>query len=483
MPGNKTKTSRTLRQVAWRYTILTHRWIGVLVGLVILIWCLSGIVMMYEQYPELDLEEQMAGLGPVNLAQCCRGKHSTEDAEARVRWFVVENSLDILVLRASTTSGSNIAIDLATGLRIDGWTDEQLIAIGTDYAAAQDWSAPNKVSRIERDQWTVQGQYQRHRPILKFENSDGQNWYVSDSTGQVVQVTSRSERFWNWLGSVPHWLYPTILRQHPEIWSQVVIWLSAIGVFLTLTGIAIGIKQLNWRPGQRNSPYKRWNAWHHYAGLVFGLFTLSWVLSGLFSMNPLGAFESRSFAIERMALNGVNQSLDDVVATIDEIKHSVPTGTVRIESAYWLGEPFLLAYDRVGSAQRFSADGVVANLTASDIQNAMVELGLSDFRMDRLRHEDTYYYSKHNEVELPVFRVSNAQNERLYISETSGRLLFTVDQGQRYYRWLFDAMHRGDFHSIVRTRPLWDILVLMLLLGTTVGVATGTWLGIRRVSR
>ena len=43
----------------------------------------------------------------------------------------------------------------------------------------------------------------------------------------------RASRVLNWLGAVPHWLYPTILRQDATLWSQVVIWTSLIGTFLT----------------------------------------------------------------------------------------------------------------------------------------------------------------------------------------------------------------------------------------------------------
>jgi len=65
-------------------------------------------------------------------------------------------------------------------------------------------------------------------------------------------LTTARERFWNWLGAVPHWLYFTELRRHPNIWSQVLIVTSLLGCFLA------------------------------------GVIALTWVLSGLLSMNPWG---------------------------------------------------------------------------------------------------------------------------------------------------------------------------------------------------
>ena len=105
---------------------------------------------------------------------------------------------------------------------------------------------------------------------------------------RVVQATTRGERFWNWLGAVPHWLYPTLLRQHTQVWSQIVIWLTIFGTFLTSLGLYIGIKQYKSRRSGRYSPYRGAALWHHYGGLVFGVMTLIWLVSGFFSMNPWG---------------------------------------------------------------------------------------------------------------------------------------------------------------------------------------------------
>ncbi len=48
-----------------RGVLFLHRWLGVLVGLLMTIWCLSGFVMMYVDYPRLSTEEQVRGLAPL----------------------------------------------------------------------------------------------------------------------------------------------------------------------------------------------------------------------------------------------------------------------------------------------------------------------------------------------------------------------------------------------------------------------------------
>ena len=93
-------------------------------------------------------------------------------------------------------------------------------------------------SRSSDDQWTV-GRYLRDRPLYRFDFDDPARTivYVSSTGGQIVLWTTATQRFWNWLGAVPHWIYPTALRSQVQLWSQIVIWASIVGAFLTVIGI------------------------------------------------------------------------------------------------------------------------------------------------------------------------------------------------------------------------------------------------------
>jgi hypothetical protein len=93
---------------------------------------------------------------------------------------------------------------------------------------------------------------------------------------------------------------------------------------------------------------------------------------------------------------------------------------------------------------------------------------------------DAYYYSHHETREFPVFRLRYNDGERFYVSASTGQLVAAFDASRKTYRWLFAALHQGDFHKRVRHRPVWDIMMLCLLLGTTAGVGTGTYIGLRR---
>ena len=96
--------------------------------------------------------------------------------------------------------------------------------------------------KLELDQWTVQGKYNKHRPLFMFEDSSGKQLYFSSKTGELVQLTTTWERLSNYLGTVVHWIYFSPLRRRAALWSDVIIYLSMFAFFMTLAGFYKGIK-------------------------------------------------------------------------------------------------------------------------------------------------------------------------------------------------------------------------------------------------
>ena len=96
---------------------------------------------------------------------------------------------------------------------------------------------------------------------------------------------------------------------------------------------------------------------------------------------------------------------------------------------------------------------------------------------------DAYYYTHHEARSFPVYRIRYEDGERMYVDRVSGELAFAVDRERRWWRWVFHALHRGDFSAVVRARPVWDLMMWLLLLGVTAGTVTGTWMGVRRIVR
>lgn len=71
------------------------------------------------------------------------------------------------------------------------------------------------------------------------------------------------------------------------------------------------------------SPYAGWMAWHHYAGLLFGVVSLTWVFSGLLSMDPWDWHPSTGpTRQQRSAFAGGAYAIDTV--SVEQLAHAVP---------------------------------------------------------------------------------------------------------------------------------------------------------------
>src|ERR1700751_3577531 len=56
----------------WRLMVITHRYLGIAVGLLMVMWFFSGIVMMYVGFPQPAGSERLRGLPVIAWADCCR---------------------------------------------------------------------------------------------------------------------------------------------------------------------------------------------------------------------------------------------------------------------------------------------------------------------------------------------------------------------------------------------------------------------------
>jgi uncharacterized iron-regulated membrane protein len=471
------------RENMTRLLLLVHRYLGIGVGLLMSVWCVSGLVMMYVSYPALDRDTRLAHLAPIDWRGCCSVSRSIlEDTDA-VEGFQLEMLAGRPVLAWGTGRGAAGLIDLTTGTGINDISAAQAASVAAGYAAA-----PRLMGLLDFDQWTLEGISPEDRPLYHFDLRDGRGGqlYVSSSTGRAVQLTTRRERFWNWLGAVPHWLYFADLRRDAVLWSQVVIYTSLIGCFLTVTGLYIGVQRLGRRPRGRWSPYRGFNLWHHLAGLFFGVFTLTWVLSGLLSVNPWGLMEGAGAAAERARLRGAPITGASLRATLHALAAAAPAGVVAVESASLEGKLYTILTSADGRRRRLDADGAPAPLGPGqrDFITATLHGGAGGMRL--LTRGDDYYFSlPGSPVELPVWRVmpQDGSGRRYYIDPVSGQLTASIDRADEHYRWWHDALHRLDFAAMVRGRPQWDALMWVLMAGVTTLCLTGTYLGYRRLAR
>ena len=469
-----------------RLLIILHRYVGVAIGLLMVLWCLSGFVMMYQSYPRLDPGDRLKGLAPLRLVAGPAAAAVPDDAT--LYGFRLEMASGRPVLEVQRGPRRRDTIDLSSGAPFQAISAGEARRAAATFAAANGISSsPQDLGLVAVDQWTLDG-INRDGPLYHFAFGDPARTelYVSRATGRVAQATTLRTRTLAWLGAIPHWLYPTVLRQNPKTWSDVVVWSSIVGTFLTVIGLYIGIAKFRRYKSGRWSPYRGWFYWHHIIGLVFGVLTLTWVMSGLFTMTPFGFLDSDVGLTERQALAGTFSG-----AEMKRFLAAAPALAVEdlatLEAAPLGGRLFVIATDREGRPARLDADGRSAPLTAIQVTSALNAVpGRKLAGVDRLDHEDAYYYSGfERKAEFPVYRArfDDPQATTLYLDGRSGRLVEALDNTQRESRWLRTGLHDVDFSAGLRTRPVWDLVVLLLLAGVTAVCVTGAWLGIKRIGR
>jgi hypothetical protein len=461
--------------------IITHRYVGVLLGVLMTVWCLSGFVMMYQPYPATSAGERQAGLEQLDLSACCASLPITDDTPLGIARIEMLGGQP--VLRMTGADGPE-TFQLATGDQLAPLPGSGIRSIAAMWAAGQ--GIAGQVAGLETiliDQWSVQGA-RRWQPLWRvaFDDPAGSWIYIDGKTGEVVQDANAHERFWNWLGAIPHWLYPTILRENAPLWNEVVIWSSAIGCFLVVTGMVIGFIRLRGKSGSwwpyRNRPL--W-MWHHVLGTFAGVLVLTWTFSGLLTMSPWGLLESKP-AIERSEIAS-DMTWGDAHAIIDRSRADPAlANTVVLRPAPFMGEPYLIAIARDGKQTRFGANGP-APLTQDEIASGLSAKGglLASGTLDLLTSEDDYYYGHKQPVDLPVWRVTLADPDQthVYINATTGDARI-IDATAKRYRWWESGLHSLDF-AFMRARPVWDIITLILLAMVTLACATGAWLSFTRV--
>lgn len=496
-----------------RYVLIAHRYLAVATGLLMTLWCLSGFVMMYQAFPEQTREQRLQGLEPLDLGNCCNLSLLPIEDDAPAPSFRVEMLLGEPVLRMPSQ-----VVRLRSGFYQAPLDDEQVMQVARTWAAGNAPDArPVSAGVIERDQWTIQSA-SRNQPIHHIEMNDraGTEIYINGDTGEVFQKTTRRERVLSWFGVIPHWLYPTLLRQNGALWVEVVIWASIAGTFLAATGLYVGLgrvktrrDRLRVRPvaGSRVSPYRGLWYWHHMLGLVFGVLTLTWVFSGLMTMNPWGALTGGGGQEYREALVGqarwgdVRQFLG--AASDAQQRGDLPETLKSLESRVFGGELQVMAgtvMDSTVVADRGAVDSVAASPViaptaplrldvtaepASPVTAARVAELLQDAWSPRevilMESEDAYYYAHKSPIELPVVRVTmdDAEGTRIYVGHESANVRVLTDSA-RTSRWIRTGLHRLDF-AFMKSRPVWDILVILLLIGVTCLCATGTWMSFQRI--
>lgn len=476
-----------------RALVPIHRYVGIAMCVLFAMWFASGIVMLFVPYPVLTTAERFHGMTPLDLGKCCVSPAAayaqsglTQPLE-RMRLIMV---LDRPVFQLHPWDGAIVSVFADTGDPMPGLDAQQAVSV------AQSFSNSAGVSHLELseyDQWTVPNGLDAYRPFhrIAFNDSDGAELYVSQRTGEVLRDTTAFERRWNYVGSVVHWIYPTVLRKDWAMWDRVVWYGSLIGIAGALTGIVLGIMRLRFRkpyPSGRHSPFRGWMYWHHILGIGCSLFVLTWIFSGWLSMDHGRLFaKPHATRVERERFMGgpfrperfAMPSLPAEIASAKEIEFIQVAGVafyrVRIDAER----------QRVVAVNKMKMPGSEFEqfVLTRAVQSAFDSVRL--LGVDRLNRNDAYYYTTDGSVSPPMlrFRFDDPAKTWLHIDPASGEIVEKVDASRRLYRWLFNGLHRLDFPFLAGRPTIRQTCIVSLCALGFVFSVTGAVIACRRLMR
>ena len=506
-----------------KWLILSHRYLGIGLGLLFVVWFASGIGMIYARgMPSLTDELRLERMAPLDL-----------------------ESVQMPPLEAAERAGLGGSLGRVTLLmvmdrpayRLDGrgtstvFADTGELMPEVDPAAAREVASrfmdlpSERVSYLELltqpDQWAISQRSQLPFHKLSIDDGRGTQLYVSPESGEVTLLTTRASRALAWVSAIPHWLYFTPLRVRQNLWTQTVLWTAGLGCVLAILGITLGIVQFKfsrpfkWSQIRSYLPYTGWMRWHYITGLVFGVLALTWVFSGLLSMEPFGWASGQGLGTGELRQALVGGPLDaSSFAQIDsEDWETVLPGRGIKEITYTriLGEPYFMVRSTVAEPGGTAGDQIAGNGTARprDASRTLVSAETLEVRtepfavaalMDRVRETypdvpiveaglleeyDSYHYSRDWLAPLPILRLKfdDPTQTWLYIDPGSGQLSTSVHRLDRVERWIYHGFHSLDFGFWYYNRPIWDIAVIVLSLGGLATCTIGLYVGIRRLWR
>ena len=254
--------------------------------------------------------------------------------------------------------------------------------------------------------------------------------------------------------------------------------------------------------------------WHYVTGVVFGVFTLTWVFSGMLSMEPFGwatspacrfratrspaaRWSSSRFPamdpatwdrlMDGRAIKEVEFVADPGRAVLrrpHRARADAPAARAAASALQRVRAPNRAAAARPGrhrsrcATEPFSVDSLVARLKAAVPDVPIVERAAA-------QEYDSYYYSRGRQTPLPILRVKfdDPDETWVYVDPEMSQVVARIHRLDRVERWLYNGLHSLDFSFWYNRRPLWDIGVLTLMIGGLASSAIGMYLGIRRLRR
>lgn len=478
-----------------KFLFKIHKYVGGFIAIFFLMWFVTGMILVYHPYPRIS--EKM-----INARMETIGNASLPDVTSIVAR--TDGKLEALSIRQF--QGQTL-FEVKAGKKkqtvvADTLQDQQVksVTFATVEAEALKWcDAP--VLRVdtlhEREQWVLYSRYDRAMPLYKFYFDDEQKTelFISGKDGSPQQVTSRKERFWAWIGAIPHKLYFPYIRKDVDRWKAWIVASGTICLVAALSGFLLGICLLVNRYRQKNRleiPYKRgWKRWHYVSGLVFGVFLIWWAISGIFSMSRVPQWlvpTKAEFSFNKTRLWGKGMMpLEAYQLDYRKLQEFYP----ELKVVEWVRFADIPAYRVIeGENERYiDASGteiVPMNVPKKTIEDGFRKIHGEDAKMTitLLESYDNYYLNFRRTMELPVYKVEldDEDHNLYYVNPRDGYIRY-LNKNKIVDKWLFSAIHYLNIGWLVNRSALWTFCLWFLCIGCGFVCLTGVVLGVKSLCR
>lgn len=472
----------------------THRVLGTVLSILFLMWFLSGFVMIYHTFPKVAHQDKYLHMdalsGNIQSPDSVLQQLFNNDTIFKLSLKSYQNKPHFEVLN---TQGS-FRISATDSIAIQNNNTPQFSDI-KNYA--QRWVDADiiQVDTLNQlEQWIPFSYLKKDFPIYKFYFGDKNQHqlYVSGVSGEALQFTNNNNRFWAWLGAIPHWIYFTSLRQDSQLWMNVVITLSALGCIMCIAGIIMGIRSYIIHYRRKNkwkSPYKKLSyKWHHILGFVFGIFVFTFCFSGMMSLADLPHWivKVHNPSIQKSMMMPQPITIQNYKLDTRKIVEAYPQRVKSIEWASFGNLPlYKVVVDNRLITINASTDSVqTLQLNEEDIRRRISETHNEPIHISLLTEYDNYYVGLTDHLPLPIYKieVEDADKSTYYIAPNTGNIRY-FNTNDKVHRWLYQALHSYKTGFLSRHPVLWNILMWSTMLGGTLVSITGIYLSIKYIRR